>query len=145
MVSIRKIMEYIVNEVGADQFIDKSFYQVFGPQNINLIRNKVAAILEGVHPENKKIVVSDEVIKNVLSSIYNNDYANLRDINDNTIGIITSYIRTEFAMIEQNNKLTPWVQKYGSNGHVNESGLSAHSKITTREKRPFNPEFNMRY
>ncbi len=138
-------MEYLYHNVGADNFVHPSADNVFSKDNIALLRNKISLALKGVHPEDKKIVCTDRVIKGVLTSLYNNDFGNLRDINDNAIGIIVSYIKTEFDMIKQNNKLTPWVQQYGSNGYENASGLAAHSTITVREKRPFNPEFNMRY
>jgi len=137
--------EYDIYNVGHELTTRETVKELFTKRNIQIIRDKTSQLLYGVHPDGKKIVVSDKVIVNVLSSLYNNDVGKPRELIDNAIHIIYSNIKDEFETNEQNEKLTPWVQLYGSNGYENPQGLQSHSKIKLRERRPPPMIFHMRY
>ena len=85
---------------------------LYDPKTIKTISNKITELLEGVHPEGKKIVVTDRVIGATLTSMYNDTRPNIGDIYDvyniphasprndlssiinRTIELITNNIRT---------------------------------------------------
>jgi len=138
-------METYVHEVGREYFSSADLQELYSDRTLNLIRDKSKKILTGVHPKGSDIYVTNEVIKGVLAQLYKNDFANIYIMIDHAIHIITSSIMDEFQTVHKNNKLSPWVQRYGSNQVENEWGLVSHSKIKLRERRPTPMIFNMRY
>lgn len=125
------------------------------------IQQKITQLLMGVEPNNRPIVVTLEVIGNVLSSVVDsyqpqvgsilsryiqNDPEGTRDdvreIVDRTINIIVTTVRNEMETIQQNKRLTVWNTVYGEN---NPEGLRAHSAIKLKERRPASFLFHMRY
>src|SRR3989344_3103062 len=85
---------------------DKEMSEYFSQSTVNLISQRVTELLQGVHPEKKRIVVPDESIKNVMNTVYDkNDYPlEITKLIDLTIHSIASQIRDEFEIIEQNKK-----------------------------------------
>jgi hypothetical protein len=133
---------------------------LFSDENLTRMQDKLTYLLRGVHPEGKKIVVNKEVIANTLSGYFIRQVPQVGDIfsryqvvnelvrNDaqelinKTLQTIYDYIKNEYEMIENNNKLTIWTTVYGD---FNEHGLRRHSTIKINHKRPDPMLFNMNY
>jgi hypothetical protein len=135
----------------------KSF---FSPQTIALISKKVTELTRGVDKFNRSIIVPDERICEVMSSVYwayrpatgdiysryiiptrEQDNA-VQSLIDQTIEIITSNIRNQLGMEQNNEMLSAWIQVYGD---FNAGGLRQHSQIKVLGKRPATMQFNMNY
>ena len=135
--------------------------EVYSPDGIKFISETITKALKGVDPQGRNIVVSDDVIKSVLSSsienfvpitgdiyskyqvMYNQPRNDYQDIINQTIEVITSQIRNETEMIKCNNKLNIWDAKLY--GEFNPHGLLAHPPIKLRNKRPDPMLFHMKY
>jgi hypothetical protein len=135
--------------------------QLFSPEGLKFISQTITRSLKGVDPQGRDIVVGNNVIKSVLSSViqnytpqtgdiyskyqvmYNNPRNDLQDIVYQTIQIITEQIRDESEMVKCNNKLNIWDAKLY--GEFNPHGLLAHPPIKIRNKRPDPMLFHMRY
>ena len=134
---------------------------LFDPSTIRTISEQITRALAGVDPLGRNIVIPDDKICNVLSSVYREGTrteigdihsryvipqkqarCDERDIINQTINIITSYIRNDVGITENNKKLTVWTTVLGD---FNEAGLRSHPIIYTREKHPQYMAFNMRY
>jgi hypothetical protein len=121
----------------------------FSQTTIDIISRQVTQNLMGVMPGNKPIKVTDRVINNTMNNVYEDRMGRVADIYtiftvldhapenstqsliDRCIEIISSNIRTEYEMIENNSKLTKWTTVLGD---FNTQGLRSHSTIYTREK-----------
>lgn len=134
---------------------------VFSQQNIDYLSTTISDALRGVDPQNRKIIIPDDKICNVLSTVYKygtrcnvgdiyskyiiepiavrND---IKDINNQTINIIVSSIRDEVEMTLNNKKLSVWDTVYGD---FNRQGLRAHAPIKIRKRMPQRMMFNMNY
>jgi type IV secretory pathway VirB6-like protein len=138
---------------------DSPYYQrLFADDNIAYIQATVRDNLTGLL--DRPILVSKPVIESVLSELFKFNSPQLGDIFtidtipqevprddildliNNTINIITNHIRTEYEMIENNQKLTIWTSLYGN---FNDHGLRAHPQIKIKNKRTPTMQFNMRY
>lgn len=134
---------------------------LFEPETLENISKKISELLEGVHPNGKTIVVTHDVICNVLSTITINCAASrigdiytryyipqnepgyfTPNIINRTIETIVSYIKAEMGMVQTNESLSIWNSILGGQ---NELGLLPHSKIKLREKHPQYMAFNMNY
>jgi hypothetical protein len=133
---------------------------LYSKETVDFISKKVTELTRGVDKKNRKIVVNNDIICQTIDSVYqvyqrpvgdiysryiipNNEQDNsVQSIIDQTIEVIVSTIRNEFGMIENNEKLSAWVQVYGD---FNISGLRAHPIIKTLDKRPATMQFNMNY
>jgi len=135
----------------------------FSNDTINFISKKVTQLLEGVHPENKHIVVSKKNIISVMNNVYSNFRPPVGDIYsrhhipsqnnvegyvpemvDRVIETITSYVRNTIEMEENNKKLTIWTTVYGDfNAHgLRRTGISLKC---VKYKRPTPFQFHMKY
>lgn len=134
---------------------------LFSQTNIDYLSRTITEALQGVDPQGRSILIPDDKICNVLNSVYRfgtrpnvgdihsryivpgiqtrND---LRDINNQTIGIIVSYIKNEVEMTENNKTLTVWNSLYGD---FNSQGLRAFPPIKLRKRHPQYMAFNMNY
>lgn len=139
----------------------KCHEELFSPKTAKMISDKVTQLLMGVDPENRPIVVPHKTIYSVLNNIFENytpkvgdiysrfivtgenNRNDVRDIIDQTINVITSTIRNEFEMRQNNEKLTVWNTLYGEG--VNEVGLRQHPPIKLRRKKRIPMQFNMNY
>lgn len=146
--------------IGWDKTQNESVLQFFNHSNLLLIQKKITELLEGVHPENKKIVVSIPVISGVLSTVFENFRPETGDIysrytisseskfnyynhmTNEAIEIIIQNVKAQMGMDENNKKLTAWTTVLGD---FNSNGLRSHSKIKVLNKRPDPMQFNMNY
>lgn len=137
--------QYQNRRIGSNLFIDNNIDEYYSQKNINRISTKISQLLNGVHPEGKKILVPDNIILNVMDGIHEDNLGHVYEMNDNVISIIVNNIRNEFETIEQNNKLSIWNTQYGSGQDANEAGLRSHDHIKLRNKHPQYAIFNMNY
>lgn len=134
--------------------------RLFSQQTIYTIQHKVSEYLVGLDPKGRKIIPSQRVVETALFGVFRshqpetgdiygkylvnnmemrNDYAY---IVDKTISLLVRGIRDETETIQNNEKLSIWTTVLGD---FNEHGLRQYAPIKTREKRPDNFLFHMRY
>ena len=134
--------------------------QFFSNSNINKISAKITELLMGVNKDNRPIIVPDKTICSVMSNVNQNFRPETGDIysrynipksresnyiqrmTDEVINIITTDVKVNIGMEENNSKLTAWTTVLGD---FNDHGLQSHSKIKLRERRPMPMAFNMNY
>ena len=135
--------------------------QYYNPHTIDTISRKVTQLLKGVHPENRPIIVPDNIIKNVMDSIYNNyrpstgdiygrynvptgttTVSYVQDMIDQVIELIVADVRTNYETEENNSKLSIWTTVLGS---FNDNQLRSHPVIKIKKRHPNYMEFNMKY
>lgn len=133
---------------------------LFSDESLRLMSTEITKLLKGVDDEGRDIVVPDNRISEVLTTVYN-DYRPptgdihsryivtpeykpnyIKDIMNETIQIIVQTIKNSLTMEYQNKKLTVWSSVLGD---FNKEGLMPHSKIRLREKHPTRMQFHMRY
>jgi hypothetical protein len=132
----------------------------FSQNTVDVISKKVSELTRGVDPQNRKIVVPDERIGEVMDSVYqgfrpptgdifsryiipNNEQGNMvQNMIDQTIELITSHIRNNLEIEQYNSTLSSWVQVYGD---FNTHNLRQHSPIKIRERKPSTMQFHMNY
>lgn len=146
---------------GSTDQMDSPFKILWTKENLMMMQRKITEILQGVDKDNRPIIVPIDKITHVMNSVYDShrpqigdiysrfilpemsDRRNdIRDIIDRTIEIITSTIRNEYEIIENNRKLTVWNTLYGD---FNKEGLRAHAPIKIRKGGPARFQFNMNY
>jgi hypothetical protein len=131
-----ELQEYRLQYVGQELPIDfKKGY--FSKQVVDLISRKITQILTGVHPEGKNIVVPDTTILHIMNRVFDNQRNNTVHMIDMVIEIITSRIRDEFEINQNNEKLSKWITKYDEEV-PNEpfTAIRAHGPIKIRNKHP---------
>ena len=133
----------------------------YNPHSIDTISRKVTQLLKGVHPENRPIIVPDNIIKNVMDNIYESyrpatgdifgrynvptdttTVSYVQDMIDQVIEIIVSDVRTNYETEENNSKLSVWTTVLGS---FNDHQLRSHPVIKIKKRRANRMEFNMNY
>ena len=158
-----KCFEYMIDQnysryMGWEEFGGLKEY--YSQETVKLISKKVSELLQGVDPRNRKIVVPDQTIINVMNGIeasyrpptgdiygrYNvpdsSQLDQIQDMINQTIELITSDVRNNLEMDENNSKLTAWTTVYGD---FNDHGLRSHAPIKVRNRRPAPMQFNMNY
>lgn len=134
---------------------------LFSQKNLDYLSETISDALTGVDPQDRRIIVPHDKICNVLNSVYRNGTRpnvgdihsryivssiqtrnDLRDINNQTIGIIVSAIKDEVETTENNKRLTVWNTLYGD---FNQAGLRQHPIIKIRKRHPQYMAFNMNY
>lgn len=134
---------------------------IFSRQNLDYLSQTISDALDGVDPQNRRIIIPHDKIANVLNTIYLNGTRpnigdiytryiippiqtrnDIRDINNQTITIIVSYIKNEIEMEQNNKSLTVWNTLYGD---FNKEGLRQHPIIKIRKRHPQYMAFNMNY
>jgi len=141
-------MEGYMKYVGWDQTLksNQNMQILMHPDNIRRYQAKITHLLKGVHPEGRPIVVPEDTIQHVLFKCYEahrpsvgdmySRYVQMREQDDmtkivnETIHLIVSQIKTEYATVEQNKKLTIWTSLYGD---FNAHGLRSHPPIKIRQ------------
>jgi hypothetical protein len=117
-----------------DQVYD-GFSQFFSKRVISHISKRLTYLLQGVHPENKRIVVSDENIFFTMQSIYNNNRDNVWRMIDTVIETIYTHVKDEFEINEVNQRLNIWITKYDETEYQGEgTGIRRYAPIKTNEK-----------
>ena len=138
---------------------DNSF--LMSEANIEYISNTISNMLQGVHPENKIIKVPSTTIESIIHSVYNNFKPTTGDIhsryhidpedckfntfldkiNHETIGIIVTEIKSNFATDEKNSKLSVWNTILGD---FNSHKIRSHSSLKVNNN-SLPVQFHMRY
>lgn len=135
--------------------------QFYSKNTLKTISSKITQLLQGVDPHNRPIIVPDKTIYSVMDSIYANyrpptgdiygrynvpsgstTNSYVQDMIDQVIEVITSDVRSNLGMEENNKKLSVWTTVLGD---FNANQLRSHSVIKTLKKRPNPCEFHMRY
>jgi hypothetical protein len=148
-------MRYVGYKKNNDCAID-----IYDPENIKRMSKQITHLLMGVDPDNRKIIVPDKSIADMLYSCYdsyrpptgdiysrynipiNHSESSFQSIINQAIELITSQVRTTMEMEENNSKLTAWTTVYGD---FNEHKLRQHAPIKIRNKHPNAMQFNMNY
>lgn len=134
---------------------------LYSASNIDSLSKAITEALQGVHPENKRIIVPNDIIVQMLSNVYRNGTrpnigdihsryivpqneprCDIRSINNQTINIIVRSIKDEFEVTENNKRLSVWSTLYGD---FNKEGLRSHPPIKIRRRHPQYMAFNMNY
>jgi hypothetical protein len=133
---------------------------LFSKPVVNLISKKVTELTMGVDKKNRPFVVTDDRICEVISSVFWNyrpatgdiysryiiptsEQENaVQSIIDQTIELITSYIKNQYGIVDANQQLSAWVQVMGD---FNPHGLRQFPPIKTKDRRPETMQFNMNY
>jgi len=112
---------------------DKKYSALISDANIGMLSKKITELLEGIHPEGKKIVVPNETIRNVISSRFKTFQSfDISKINDETVSFIVGFVSSEFQSIKTNQNYSVWTTLLGT---TNEHGLMPHAKLKTKERR----------
>lgn len=141
-----------------DNICIKKYFDI---STINTISRKVTELLQGVDPQNRSIIVPDSTIRSVMNDIYKNyrpptgdiysrytipsgtsTVSYVQNMIDQTIEVITSEVRNNLEMEENNKKLSIWTTVYGD---FNAHQLRQHPPIKIRNKRPQPMAFQMNY
>ena len=134
---------------------------LFSPENIKNMSLEITRLLTGVDKHNRPIIVPDETILNVLSSVYdgfrpstgdiytrysmvspNEDGLAFNNLIKQAISIIVSDVRNNLGFDEVNKNLSIWNTIFGD---FNTHQLRSHPPIKLRERRPQPMLFNMNY
>lgn len=134
---------------------------LFSDETINVLSKQITDALKGVDEKGRDIIIPNDKIANVLSSVYrfgtvtdigspfskdivpnNQERNDVRNIFNQTINIIVSTIRDEIEIIQNNKKLSVWDTVLGS---FNNQGLRSHAPIKIRKRHPQMMAFNMNY
>lgn len=127
-----------------------NYNMMWSPERLSIIQQKITQLLQGVSEDGRPIVVTLDVIGNVLSSCYSSNRPevgsihsrfiqedspprnDIAEITDRTINIIVSQIKNEMLTAQNNKRLTIWSTVYGD---FNKDGLRSHSGIKIRKRR----------
>jgi len=159
-------MEYATNmsDLNNMRFVGYSqnndcYSDLYEPENIKRISKQITHLLMGVDPHNRKIIVPDKTITDMIYACYESyrpptgdihtrysipgdPFDSFQTIINQAIELITSQVRTTMEMEENNSKLTAWTTVYGD---FNEHKLRQHAPIKVRNKHPTAMQFNMNY
>lgn len=157
-----------INDVGYYKYIswantignNENYKYLWSNDNLSMIQRKITEILRGLREDGRPIIVPFDIIGNVLfqciqtnnnvsGDMYtmyiitrDNQRNDVSEIINRTINIITSQIRNEYEIEQNNKKLTIWSTLYGT---LNEQGLRAHAPIKIRKGGPDRFMFQMNY
>jgi hypothetical protein len=134
---------------------------LFSDANIESLIIAIKDALRNADPKGRPIIVSKDIVIGVLSNVYRfgtrqnigdiysryivpqeQTRCDIRTINNQVINIISSNIRNEIEMTENNKKLTVWSTLLGD---FNNEGLRAHPPIKIKRRHPQYMAFNMNY
>jgi len=145
---------------GWNENTNASFNALFDDNNLKEYQSVIHRLLKGAGPNGRDVIVPLETISSVLYQCYetramrtgdiysryiqadNINHTVLEDIVNRAINIIVTQIKTEYAMEEQNKRLTVWNTVLGD---FNKEGLRGHSEIKLRNRRPPPMQFHMKY
>lgn len=107
---------------------DPNYFKYYTNSVLDWCSAQITARLKGVHPEGKNIVVPDATIASVMDSYMHNANLNPGILEEQVVMYIVNYIKNEYQTINQNNKLSAWVQKYDM-----DSGLKQFNDVKLNE------------
>ena len=111
-------------------FRSQEMYDYFmSKPSIELMSREITRKLAGVHPEGKNIIVPEYSIRAVADSMYQNQRMEVKVMQEMTINFIVNSIRSEYQILDNNSKLSAWVQKYDI-----DSGLQRFNDIKLNRK-----------
>lgn len=85
------------------------YKSVFAQPSVDWISDQITSRLNGVHPDNKNIIVPDNTILSVLDSYYNNGkFMDAELIRQQTVMFIVENIKNEYLSEKLNSKLSVW-------------------------------------
>jgi hypothetical protein len=137
---------------------DEFYNAFFSVETMKYISKRVTQNLNGL--KSKPIVVGKDTIGHVMSQIYDDRRPKIGDIftrytieDDKVVSLlqelifrcielISSTIRDEIEIIQNNEKLSVWTTVLGD---FNKEGLRSHDKIKIRNKHPQMMAINMNY
>lgn len=131
----------------------------FSQDVVRTVSKKITELLQGVHPQGKRIIVPDHSICEVMDAVYTayrpqvgdiysryivpNENINMKqDMIDQTIELIVRQTKDDLGMQEANSKLTKWTTVLGD---FNEHQLRSHDVIKILKKRPQPMQFFENY
>jgi hypothetical protein len=132
--------QYVIGESLRENLEAKSF---FSERTLRTLSLKITQHLQGVHPDKKRIVVHDDVLRDLMRKVYVDYFGHSKDMMNIIIALATSYIRDEFEFSAINSKLNKNVIKYDES-----YGLVKYDPCTTRAvlEHPFSRlSFHMSY
>ena len=132
---------------------------LFSRQNIDAVSARITKMLDGVCG-NRPIIVPDETICMVMSSIYDTfvpqtgdivtryvipparQDSYIDDVNNQTVNVCVADVRNNLTMERNNKKLTAWTTVLGD---FNANGLRSHDVLKISTRHPDQLAFNMHY
>ena len=143
-----------------DKRTDYCIKKYFSKQTREIISHKCTELLQGVHPQGKRILIPDPTICEVMSHIQESYRPSTGDIHsryivpsgvgpedyvqnmiDQVIETIVSQVKTQYITEECNRKLTIWTTVLGD---FNSEGLRSHAPLKINED-SMPMLFNMNY
>jgi hypothetical protein len=86
------------------------YNSLFTKSSLNTISNEITKRLIGVHPEGKNIILPNETILSVMEAVHTKtSNASLDVMMEMVVTYIVNQIKTEYDIIQKNNKLSIWV------------------------------------
>lgn len=152
--------ENYMRHVGWNEGSDSQTQNFFSPLTVQYISRKVSELCEGLDTQNRKIVVPNDVICHIMSTVYNTrnprvgdiystftmpqeqDVSILQTMIDRTINIIYSNVKTDILRERHNCQLSIWDTVLGP---FNKHGLQSHPKIKLKNKHPDHGLIFMRF
>ena len=102
-------------------------------KNINMASEKITQLLDGVHPEGKRIVVPESTIRESIVSVFKSgDNYDVAKVLEEAINQIVQYIQDDYRSLKKNNTYSVWNNLFGEE---NSHGLMPYAPIKTREYR----------
>jgi hypothetical protein len=109
---------------------------------LRILSDKITQHLQGVHPEGKAIKIQDEILRDLMRSVYANNYGHIKDMMLQVVATAVQYIRDEFEFTKMNNKLNIDVIRYDQDPRW---GLRSHDIVKIHEHPVGRLNFNMNY
>jgi hypothetical protein len=91
---------------------DQNYKTFMSDHSVAFMSKMITKYLQGVHPEGKNIIVPETTIRSVADSVFVNDINDAGTMQQMCISLIVNKIKEEYEQINQNNKLSIWVQNY---------------------------------
>lgn len=107
----------------------EQFNSLMNDESILHMSKQITKGLAGVHPEGKNIIVPNDTIKSFADSVFLNTTQSVDVMQQMIINYIITTIKSEYEVIENNNKLDIWVTKYDLN-----SGMQKFNDIKLNNK-----------
>jgi len=150
-----------IKHVGYNEEKNSCITKYFSEKTIRLISYKVTELLQGVDHKGRSIIIPDKTICSIMNDIYSSyrpptgdifsrynipsgrtSESYVQNMIDQVIEVITTDVRNNLEMEENNKKLSIWTTVFGD---FNEAGLRQHGPIKIRNKRPSSKDFFMNY
>jgi hypothetical protein len=116
----------------SDLNFTQDYKNLICPRNLKMASEKITQLLDGTHPEGKRILVPDSTIReNIVATFRKGNNYDPAKVLEEAINEIVQYIQDEYRTIIKNNSYSVWNNNMGEG---NAHGLMPHPKIKLREK-----------